>query len=127
MFSAGIVGEDEAVDTVEPIFRVAAGPWGSLGPGAEGDNLRMRAGEYLHRIRVLARRGDQQLIEGLRRRDREERWVDHGTAPLLPVRRRDQQPQPPHPDRRIRRLRISSAEIETSEDRILPVGENLSL
>jgi hypothetical protein len=35
MLGAGTVGEDEAVETVEPVFRVAAGPGGALGPGAK--------------------------------------------------------------------------------------------
>ena len=124
---AGTVGEDEAVETVEPLFGVAAGPRGILGPGAERRNLGMRASECLHRVRVFALRGEQQLVKGSRRRDRKEWWVDHGAAPFLPVRRRDPQSDAPHPDRRIRRVRICRGEIEASEGRILAAGENLRL
>ena len=128
MLRAGAVDEDEAVEAVEPIFRVAAGPGRALRPIAEGRELRMRGGECLHRVRVLARRGEQQLVEGLRCR-RPER---HGgsimaRAPFLSVRRRDPHSHAPHADRRIRRVRIGGAEVEAPEHRILAAGENLSL
>src|SRR6516162_8002614 len=127
MLRARTVGEDEAVETVEPVFRVAAGPGAALGPGAECRELRVRSSECLHRVRVLARRGVQQLIKALRRRYRKDWRIDHSAAPLLPVRRRDPQSYASHADRRIRRARISSAEIEAPEGRILTAGENLSI
>src|SRR5262249_19632297 len=59
MFRAGIVGEDEAVEAVEPVFRVAAGPGAVLGPGRKRGELRVRGTEFFHRVRVLTRRGEQ--------------------------------------------------------------------
>src|SRR6266481_7842972 len=124
MLRAGIVDEDEAVEAVVPIFRVTAGPRRVLGPIAERCELRMRRNEILHRNRVLARRREQQLVEALRRRDREGGGIDHGAAPILSVRRCDAYPQAPYADRRIRRVRIGGTKIEAPENRILPAGEN---
>ena len=111
---AGIVGEDKGVEAVEPLFRVAACPGRALRPLAELRDLRIGFREGRHRVRVFAARCDQKLVERLRRRDREERRVDHGHAPLLPVRSRNAEPDPAHPDCRIRRVRIGRAQIEAS-------------
>src|SRR6516164_10830401 len=127
MLRAGAVGEDKAVEAIEPVFRVATGPRAVLSPGAKRRELRMRGNECLHRVWVLAPRSEQQFVKCLRRRHRKEWGIDHSAAPLLPVRRRDAQSQAPHPDRRIRRIRIRSTEIEASEDRILTAGEHLSM
>ena len=82
MLRAGIVGEDEAVEAVEPLFRVAAGPGRALGPVAELRELGMGADESRHRVRVLAARSEQELVERLRRRDGEERRIDHGACAI---------------------------------------------
>jgi hypothetical protein len=49
----------------------------------------MRCNELLHRIGVLVSRGFQEIVKGLRRGNREDRRIDHGAAPLLPIRCRD--------------------------------------
>src|SRR5262249_19407895 len=85
---AGTVDEDEAVEAVVALFRVAAGPGPVLGPVAKRRELRMRRGETRDRIGALALRA-QQFVEGLRCRYREDWGIDHGTAPFLAVRRRD--------------------------------------
>ena len=85
----------------------------------------MRRDEIFHRVRVLAPRCGQQLVEARRCRDREDRGIDHGASPFLAVRRRDAYPQAPYPDRRIRRVRIGGAEIEAPEHRIPSAGEDL--
>src|SRR5215469_1741856 len=127
MFHAGTIGEDKAVETVEPVFRIAACPGAARGPGAERRELWVRGSERLHGVRVLARRGKQQLIKALRRRYRKDRGIDHSATPFLPVRCRDLQSHAPHSDRRIRRIRISGTEIEASEGRILTAGEDLGM
>ena len=120
VFGAGTVDKDEAVDAVEPLLRVAAGPRRALRPIAEFRELRMCRDESRHCVRLLAPRRAQQLVEGLWCRDREERGVDHSAAPFLSVRSRDSYPQAPHAHRRVRRVRIGGAEIEAPEHRILP-------
>ncbi len=87
--------------------------------------FRMGGDEGLHRVRILAPRGREQLIESLRGRHRKDRGIDHGRAPLLPVRRRNPQSHAPHANGRIRRVRIGGAEIEAPESRILAGGEDL--
>ena len=94
MFSAGTIDENEGVKAVEAVFGVAARPRGALGPCAERRDLRMRAGKCLHRARVLARRGEQQLVKCLRRRHGKEWGIDHGGAPFLPVRVGIRSPMP---------------------------------
>src|SRR6516165_5480120 len=80
MFRAGTVGEDKAVETVELVFRIAACPGAARGPGAERRELWVRGSERLHGVRVLARRGKQQLIKALRRRYRKDRGIDHSAT-----------------------------------------------
>ena len=49
----------------------------------------MRANELLHRIRIFASGSLLQFVEILWRRNREDGRIDHGAAPLLPIRRDD--------------------------------------
>ncbi len=123
----GSVDEDEAVEAVEPLFRVAGGPGPVLGPVAERRELRMCRSESRHRVRVLAPRRAQQFVEGLWCRHREDRGVDHGTTPFLSVRRRDPYSQATHPDGRVRRVRICGSQVEAPEHRIFPARQNRSL
>src|SRR5262249_15625201 len=81
----GIVGEDETVETIKPVFRVAAGPRTVLGPGVKRRELRMRGTECPHRVRVLAARGAQQFVKALRRRHLKKWRIDYIAAPFLPT------------------------------------------
>ena len=122
MARAGAVGEEEGVEAVVGLLGVAAGPGRALRPAAEIRDLRVRLGEPLHRVGVLARRGLQELEEGLRRRHREHWRVDHRHAPFLAVRRRDHHAQAPHADRGVRGLGIGRAEVEAADDGVWPLG-----
>ena len=85
----------------------------------------MGAGESRHRIRVLAARSNQEVVERLRRRDGEDRRIDHGAAPFLPVRGRDTEAEAAYPHRRIRSVRIGRAQIEASKDGVLALRKHL--
>ena len=126
MFRAGIVDQDEAVEAVESFFRVAAGPGSAMGPCAERRDLGVSLSELRHRVRLLACRRDLELVESLRRRDREERRVDHRHAPFLTVRRRDHKPQASYALLDVIGVRVWRAEIEASDHGKLALREDLS-
>jgi hypothetical protein len=84
----------------------------------------MGGDETLHRIWILAPGGSQQLIEVLRSRYREDRRVDHGAAPLLPIRRLYADTEAAHTHHCIRGIRVRSGEVEASHHRILAGGED---
>src|SRR6202167_4027029 len=125
MFGARFVDKQKRVEAVVGFLRIAPGPRGTLGPTDECEESWMRGDELLHRIRVLASGGSQQLVEVLWRGDGEDRSVDHGAPPFLPVRRRDTDAEAAHAHHCIRGIRIRSGEVESSHHRILAANEDL--
>ena len=116
------VGEDEAVEAVVSLLRVAARSrarsWPRRRTGRSPDARRRSV--FIAFGSLLAEAISS--VEGLRRRYREEREVDHGGAPFLPSGVEILQSHAAHPDRCIRRVRIGGAEVEAAEDRILGRG-----
>src|SRR5271155_3507393 len=127
MPGAGPVDKQKGVETVVVLLRIAPGPGGTLGPTEEGKEFRMRGNELLHRIRVLASGSHLQVVETLRRRNREDRRVDHGAAPFLPIRRDDTDAEAAHAHHCVRGIRIRGGEVEASHHWILAADEYLRL
>src|ERR1700728_2882416 len=127
MPGAGPVDKEKGVETVVTLLGIAPGPGGALGPTDEGKEARMRGNELLHRLRVLASGSHLQIVEILRRRDREDRRVDHGAAPFLPIPWDDTDAEAAHTHHRVRDIRIRRGEVEASHHRILAGDEYLGL
>src|SRR5271155_5022835 len=119
MRCAGAIDKQKRVEAVIALLRKAPGPGSTLGPTEERGEFRIRGNELLHRIRILASGGSQQFVEALRRRYREDGCVDHGAAPLLPIRRLDAYADAAYAHHCICGIWVRSGEVKSSHHWIL--------
>ena len=121
------VGKDKRVETIELGLRPALGPRMALCPADKRKNLRMCRGISLKRIGVLAPGRGQKLIKSLRSGSCKNWSINHGTTPLLPIRRGDLNAESSHRGHRIRLMRVGTGDIEASYHRVLTLHENACL
>ena len=113
------VGEDEAVEAIVALLRVAAGPGSAFAPSRRKPRIRDEPSRISSSRRAPCSRRRSGARGRPRASRRKERRVDHRHAPFLAVRRRDHRPKP-----RTRTLESSAfglaCQIEAPDHGIVP-------